>query len=88
MNYDDFIIKWYQIFIRLKEKKAKERERAEMKVFDAAKAHQLAAVNAAVKFEIKDMQLPAITIEGNNTNQVRIPKFGDNEEIENGKWDI
>ena len=71
---------------RCKEKKAKERERAEMKVFDAAKAHQLAAVNAAVKFEIKDMQLPAITIEGNNTNQVRIPKFGDNEEIENGEF--
>ena len=38
-----------------------------------------------MKFEIKDMQLPAITIEGNNTNQVRIPKFGDNEEVENGK---
>ena len=81
------LLKCYQILIRLKEKKAKERERAEMKVFDAAKAHQLAAVNAAVKFEIKDMQLPAITIEGNNTNQVRIPKFGDNEEIENGKVD-
>ena len=69
-----------------KEKKVKEREREEMKAFDAAKqAHQLAAMNAAVKFEIKDMQLPAITI-GNTGEggEVKIPKFGDAEETENG----
>ena len=36
-----------------KDKKMRERERAEMKVLDAAKANQIAALNAAVKFEIK-----------------------------------
>ena len=50
-------------------------------------AHQLAAVNAAaaVKFEVKDMQLPAITIDpSGDASGVRIPKFGDTEEQENG----
>ena len=59
-----------------KEKKVKERERAEMKVIDAAKANQIAAINAAVKFELKDMQLPAITIESEN-DRVKIPRLGE-----------
>ena len=47
----------------------------------------MAAVNAAaaVKFEVKDMQLPAITIDpSGDASGVRIPKFGDTEEQENG----
>ena len=48
-----------------------------MKVIDAAKANQIAAINAAVKFELKDMQLPAITIEGKENEKVKIPRLGE-----------
>ena len=103
INVTHYVVTYQDVLAHLqKEKKSKERERAEMKVYDAAKgnlpaknlkftpfsAHQLAAVNAAasaVKFEIKDMQLPAITIDpSGDASGVRIPKFGD-EEQENGK---
>ena len=63
-----------------------------MKILDAARAQQTViqsaalanAANAAVKWEIKDMQLPAITIES-ESDKVRIPKLGEN--LEDGKQD-
>ena len=106
INVTHYVVTYQDVLTHLqKEKKNKERERAEMKVYDAAKgsftlhlitvfhwyplAHQLAAVNAAasaVKFEIKDMQLPAITIDqSGDASGVRIPKFGD-EEQETGEF--
>ena len=52
LSYD--IIKNSDVLTQMsKDKKMRERERAEMKVLDAAKANQIAALNAAVKFEIK-----------------------------------
>jgi len=85
INVTHYVVTYQDVLAHLqKEKKSKERERAEMKVYDAAKAHQLAAVNAAasaVKFEIKDMQLPAITIDpSGDASGVKIPKFGDEEQ--------
>ena len=39
------------------------------------------AAASAVKFEIKDMQLPAITIDpSGDASGVKIPKFGDEEQ--------
>ena len=52
LSYD--LIKNSDVLTQMsKDKKMRERERAEMKVLDAAKANQIAALNAAVKFEIK-----------------------------------
>ena len=78
INVTHFVVTYQDVLAHLsKERKRRERERQEMELAESKTVSTSSAVqNGQIKFEIKDMQLPAITIDSVG-EKVSIPKIGE-----------